>query len=214
MDKKISTHYERGKISMILSQFIQEILDRLALHATYLINCTPSPIINNKTPFELLFHTPLKFQHHDAFGYICYVSTIEPQRSKFAYRATKCLFFGYAYHVKGFRVYDLESQKVFASKDVNFVEYMFHFSSIVTINSNSFIFPHTYDSIIEFNSDLIRSSSCQYNAEYASLSEQINPSNIPLSRSIFSNNHAIEFSNTHSSPHTNTDLINANNHST
>ena len=40
-------------------------------HSVYLINRVPSPIIDNKTPFELLYNQKPKFEILKVFGCLC-----------------------------------------------------------------------------------------------------------------------------------------------
>lgn len=97
------------------------------LAATYLINRTPTPLLSGQSPFEVLFHKPPSYNHLKVFGCLCYATIVPHQRDKFAPIAIKGVFLGYPYGTKGYRVIDLETKRVFISRDVQFVEHIFPF---------------------------------------------------------------------------------------
>ncbi|CAN1852203.1 Retrovirus-related Pol polyprotein from transposon TNT 1-94 [Linum perenne] len=92
------------------------------LHAVYLINRIPTPVLQNQSPYERLFKSPPSFKDLKVFGCLCYASTISHNRTKFQPRATQCVFLGIPVGIKGFKVMDIDSQKVFISRDVVFHE--------------------------------------------------------------------------------------------
>lgn len=79
------------------------------LGAVYLINKTPSKVLKGKTPYEVLFGQPPSIAHICVFGCLCYGHNQNRDRDKFASRSRKCIFVGYPFGKKGWRVYDIEN---------------------------------------------------------------------------------------------------------
>jgi len=98
------------------------------LTAAYLINRTPSSVLNNVTLYERIHKKPPQFNHLLVFGSLCYAHNQRRHGDKFESRSRKCIFVGYPLGQKGWRLYDVETQEFFVSRDVVFSESEFPFS--------------------------------------------------------------------------------------
>ncbi|KAL4290467.1 hypothetical protein GQ457_14G000950 [Hibiscus cannabinus] len=105
------------------------------LTANFLINRLPTPVLGNKSPFEVLYSTTLVYQQLKVFGCLCFVSTLKAHCDKFSERALPGVFLGYVAGVKGYKVYILKTRSIVVSRNVIFHETMFPFHSITDIDT-------------------------------------------------------------------------------
>lgn len=109
------------------SQVPIEFWTECVLTATFLINRTPSPLIENKSPYEILYQTPVDYTLFRVFGCLAFASTLASHRHKFQPWARTCVFLGYPNGMKAYKLYDIYNKQVFTSRDVVFHEQIFPF---------------------------------------------------------------------------------------
>ena len=96
------------------------------LTAVYLINRTPSSVLSGKSPYELIYNCEPNLSLLKVFGCLCF-STVLNNSDKFSSRSEKCVFVGYSFNKKGYKLFSLESKKMIYSRDVKFYESVFPF---------------------------------------------------------------------------------------
>lgn len=101
------------------------VLDRVLL--TGLTNKTPSPLIGNRTPYELLYQAPIDYTSFRVFGCLTFASTLLAHRTKFQPRAKVCVFLSYPPGMKTYKLYDVQSKEIIISLDADFMEKYFLF---------------------------------------------------------------------------------------
>ena len=93
-----------------------------AMTAIYIKNRLPSPKIQDKTPFEIMYKSKPSVKHMRVFGCRAYVLTPKEKRLKWDPKAREGLFMGYEEASKAYRVFDMEAGQVVITRDVNFYE--------------------------------------------------------------------------------------------
>ena len=94
-------------------------------HAIHIINRSPTPLLQNQSPYETLYKQKPSYTHLRVFGCLCYNSTLSHGRSKLSPRATPSVFLGYPPNKKGFILYSLTNNSLNISRDVTFFENIF-----------------------------------------------------------------------------------------
>lgn len=130
------------------------------LIAIHLIDLLPVQQLKFKCPYELLYNKSPDYTSLRIFGCLCYTADVSSAADKFNPRGLKCIFLGYPFGKKDYRVMHLESKKCYTSRDVIFVENVFPFHTIQT-DSSDLLFPtessdnnHLFQCHTEFNLDL------------------------------------------------------------
>jgi hypothetical protein len=116
-------HIVESALSMLHDTQIPLSLWTEAFHtAVYVINRLPMRLLNNLTPYFVLFGTQPQYSQLRVFGCVCYVHIDSSQRNKFQDKACRCKFVGYADEYKGYRCYDPDTQRIKVSRNVVFDE--------------------------------------------------------------------------------------------
>jgi hypothetical protein len=121
------------------------------LSAAHIINRIPTPLLSNKSSYQLLFSKVPSYSHLKVFGCLVYVSTLSRNRTKFDPRATPCIFIGYPHNMKGYKFYNLQTQSVIISRNAVFHETIFPYATHIdhssspapNIDNSSSILPDT-----------------------------------------------------------------------
>nr|AAL75759.1 Putative pol polyprotein [Oryza sativa Japonica Group]AAL91607.1 Putative pol polyprotein [Oryza sativa Japonica Group]AAP51772.1 retrotransposon protein, putative, Ty1-copia subclass [Oryza sativa Japonica Group] len=97
--------------------------------ACYLINRSPSIPLNKKTPIEVWSGMSADYSQLRVFGCTAYAHV---DNGKLEPRAIKCLFLGYGSGVKGYKLWNPETNKTFMSRSVIFNESVMFNDSLPT----------------------------------------------------------------------------------
>lgn len=88
----------------------------------YLINRHPTPILNNKSPYECLFQQSPNYSKLKPFDCVCYPWLRPYTTSKFQPKSQPCLLFVYSSAKSAYKCYDLEiKKKLYNSYYVEFI---------------------------------------------------------------------------------------------
>ncbi|EOX93232.1 Uncharacterized protein TCM_002073 [Theobroma cacao] len=127
--KGISSNSQQGKQSLVNLAFLG-----IIHHLSCVVTLQQNGIVERKHQHILMVARALMHQskvpvHFLGDAMLTVVHIINRNRKKLDKRATKCIFLGYPYGIKGYRVYDLCAQKTLISRNVVFHEDIFPFHS-------------------------------------------------------------------------------------
>ena len=97
--------------------------------AAYLINRLPSPTLQNKSPYQIIYKTKPNYNFLKVFGCLCWPNLRPYTKNKLEPRSTPCIFLGYSPNHIGYLCLDPKTNKIYTSKDVIFDETSFFFKS-------------------------------------------------------------------------------------
>ena len=127
-------------------------------HVVFLINCLPTPLLNNDSPYEHLYGFLCDLSHLRVFGCLCFAHTPAVHRTKFDSRAVSGVFLGFKPHTKGYLFLNLHNHKIDVTRHVIFYESHFPYQHISSSSSLSLPVPtnysndyHPFDTIVVTN---------------------------------------------------------------
>ena len=100
----------------ILSQFWEE----ATFTVVYTINRCPSPIVQNQTPYDLLFCSSPSYDLLRVFGCVCFTLLHDHERKKLQSCSRLCCFIRYRIGQKGYRCNDPISKRLHVSRHMVF----------------------------------------------------------------------------------------------
>jgi hypothetical protein len=90
--------------------------------ACYLVNKSPSSVLDDKNPQEVWTSKKPSLTHLKVFGCEAYVHVPKENMSNLGKKDENCIFSGYKYGLKGYNIWNPETKKVVYSEDVVFRE--------------------------------------------------------------------------------------------
>ncbi|GJY96143.1 uncharacterized mitochondrial protein-like protein [Tanacetum coccineum] len=95
--------------------------------ATFIINRLPTPLLKNKSPFELLFNQHPQYDNFRTYGCQVFPYLRDYSQHKLEPRSILCIFIGYSLQHKGYRCLDPTTSRVFVTRHARFNETVFPF---------------------------------------------------------------------------------------
>ncbi|KAG8479763.1 hypothetical protein CXB51_029589 [Gossypium anomalum] len=95
-------------------------------HATHLINRLPTPILQQRSLYEVLYKVKPPYSHFKVFSCACYPCLRPYHPNKLQFRSSLCIFLGIGHNQKGYRCLDRDG-RMFVSRHVTFDEDYFPF---------------------------------------------------------------------------------------
>ncbi|XP_049366640.1 uncharacterized protein LOC125831505 [Solanum verrucosum] len=108
--------------------------------ATYIINRVPLTVLENLSPYEIMFGKQPFLTHLRVIGCLAFATSLRKD-DKFAPKARKVVLLGYAVNQKGYKLLDIESRIIFVSRDITFYKREFPFQLSSSGDTIDPIFP-------------------------------------------------------------------------
>jgi histone deacetylase 1/2 len=143
------THQQAGAIERRHRQIVEVGLALLAhsnlpqmfwedafLTAVFIINRLPTPILNHKSPYEMVHHQKPDYNFLRTFGCACWPYLHPYNRHKLDFRSKNCIFIGYIGY-RGYKCLDISTCRIFVSCHVVFDENLYPYTAPKPLNPSS-----------------------------------------------------------------------------
>jgi len=108
--------------------------------ATYLLNILPSKTLAYQSPLKILYQKDPSYSHLWVFDCLCYPLFPSTTINKLQPRSTPSVFLGYPSNHRGYKCYDISSNKIIISHYILFDENQFPLSKLDTLTSSTYDF--------------------------------------------------------------------------
>jgi hypothetical protein len=121
---------EMGLALFATATMLLKYWDQAFLVATYLINHTPTKLLDFDTPIHHLLGATLDYTSLRVFGCACWLNLCPYNKHKLQFQSTRCVFVGYSSMHKGFKCLDISFGHVYIYRDVVFDETCYPFAEL------------------------------------------------------------------------------------
>ncbi|KAD3068636.1 hypothetical protein E3N88_36516 [Mikania micrantha] len=90
--------------------------------AVHIINRLPTKVLDNRSPFEVLFLVPPDYTNFHVFGCRVYPYLRDYSEHKLAPRSLPCIFIGYCSQYKGYKCLEPNTGRIFVTRNARFDE--------------------------------------------------------------------------------------------
>jgi len=156
--------------------------------AVYTVTLLPTPVLKEKSPFEVLFRRVPNYSLLKPFGCACFPNFMASSVNKLQPQSMCCVFLGYASHCKGYRCLNPILGHIYISRHVRFHESSSPFSQLVC-KSPQLTHPYVFDPTLILTL-IYTVSSCEVSArideplQFAALFISVVPPQLALLRHV------------------------------
>ncbi|KAH9090111.1 hypothetical protein Ae201684P_014863 [Aphanomyces euteiches] len=115
--------FNKVRVYMTMSGLPAQLWGYALDHVVYVYNNTPQELLNQRTPYEVLFAKPSRLHMLKTFRCLAYMYVPKSERaSKLSNPAVPCVFVGYAKDKLGYLLYNPKKRTIQTSRSVKFDE--------------------------------------------------------------------------------------------